>query len=46
VRLWPEPNVDRPVDALRDLLKLALRICGLRCVSVVEQTPSRRKAVP
>ena len=35
LRLRAEPHIDA-VRALRRLLKYALRVCGLRCVSVEE----------
>ena len=37
--LRPEPNVAEPDRALRRLLKLALRKCGLRCISCEEVQP-------
>lgn len=34
--LRPEPDVAEPDRALRQLLKLALRTCRLRCIEAVE----------
>jgi hypothetical protein len=45
VTFQPAPGTN-PVRSLRRVLKFALRVCGLRCVSAVEQAPPRRKAVP
>jgi hypothetical protein len=38
LRLTPRPGVD-PIRALRRLLKLALRKCGLRCISCEQEAP-------
>ena len=37
LRLRPEPGVADPVRALRRLLKIALRRCGLRAVSLEQE---------
>jgi hypothetical protein len=39
VRLAPEPDVEEPIKALRQFLKLALRRFGLRCMSIIEENP-------
>ena len=36
VRLRPEKGID-PIHGLRRLLKLALRLCGMRAVEVKEE---------
>jgi hypothetical protein len=36
LRLRPEPHVDDPIRALRAGLKLLLRRCGLRALSIEE----------
>ena len=39
VVLRPEASVSDPVRALRRALKILLRKCGLRCISVEEVRP-------
>lgn len=39
VRFEPQARCANPMVALRHVLKYALRVCGLRCVSVVEESP-------
>jgi len=41
LELRPEPGVD-PVLALRTLLKIALRRCGMRCISARENIEEQR----
>jgi hypothetical protein len=39
VQLRPEPRVTEPVRALKAALKLLLRRCGLKAISVEEKVP-------
>ena len=44
IDLRPEPDVERPILALRAFLKCALRQWGLKCLRAVEVTPGQADA--